>query len=80
MKAMEQAKDRDIASIHDANKPKPYKDKKTKKLIYPKEHPLSKEQQEKVQKRMAMYKESMTYVLKAEYVWQYLSKKYPEQF
>ena len=78
--AMEKSKNQDIALIYESNKQKPYRDKKTKKLIQPPDLPLNKEQQEKIQKRIATYKESMTYVLKAEYVWQYLSRKHPDTF
>lgn len=78
--AMEKSKNQDIALIYESNKQKPYRDKKTKKLIQPPDLPLNKEQQEKIQKRIATYKESMTYVLKAEYVWGYLVKKYPDTF
>lgn len=78
--AMDRAKERDIAAILETRKQKPYQDKKTKKLVQPPDLPLTQEQQEKIQKRTATYKESMTYVLKADYVWQYLSKKYPDKF
>jgi hypothetical protein len=80
MKAMEQAKDRYVEGIRQENKPKPYRDKKTKRMVQPQDLPLTQEQLEKIKKRMATYKESMTYVLKAEYVWGYLKQKYPQNF
>jgi hypothetical protein len=77
MRAMRIAKDRDIVDIHESYKPKPKRDKKTKKLITPPEQPPSREEILAVQKRTATYKESMTYVLKAQYVWWYMKKEYP---
>lgn len=69
MQAMEIAKNRDIGDIHDFYKPKPHRDKKMKKMIVPHELSPSKEEIAEIQKRTATYKESMTYVLKAQYVW-----------
>ena len=78
--AMEKSKDEAIAKIRATNKPRMVKDRKTWKTSNLPPLPLSKEQNDKIHTITARYKESMTYVMKAEHVWNYLKKKYPNKF
>ncbi len=80
MQAMKEAKDSDIKDIEDESIQKPRKDPKTKKMIQPPPLPLTANQKIRIQKRIAMYKESMTYVLKADFVWSHLKKEFGGKF
>ena len=74
--SMNDAKEYDIVAIEKENITKPKKDKKTGKMIQPPTPPLTADQKSRINKRIAMYKESMTYVLKANYVWKQLKTDY----
>ncbi len=74
MESMQKALERRIAL---SSKPRYHIDKKTKKKTI---LPLARDQQEEIARHTAMYKESMTYVLKAEYVWKTLKEKYKGRF
>ncbi len=74
--AMERARDKDIQKIEDESIQKPRLDRKTKKMVQPPPLPLTKKQKEKIQERYATFKESMTYVLKADFVWKHLNGQF----
>lgn len=74
--SMNEAKEYDIKEIEKERIPKAKKDKKTGKIIQPPTPPLTADQKSRINKRIAMYKESMTYVLKADFVWKYLKAEY----
>ncbi len=74
MESMEKALKRRIEA---SSQPTYHIDKKTKKKTL---LPLNAEQKEEIARHTAMYKESMTYVLKAEYVWKSLKDKYKSKF
>ena len=75
-KAMERARDLDIRKIEDESIQKPRYDRKTKTTVQPPPLPLTKDQKDRIQKRYSTFKESMTYVLKADFVWKHLKSDY----
>lgn len=77
IKYMKKARDVDIDMILSQCKTSSYFDGKNQKYTQP---IISPKAQGLIDKRMATYKESMTYVLKAEYVWKYLKLNYPGKF
>lgn len=78
--AMEVARDQAIQKVKDQNQPRKVRNPKTKKFETLPPLPLSKDQLAEVQRYWARYKESMTYVLKADFVWKHLKEEYPKTF
>ncbi len=80
LKSMKETKEASIKKIQWSNKPRKIFNKKTKKYTELPPAPLTIDQNEKIARITARYRESMTYVLKSEYVWWYLKKNYRNQF